>query len=436
MCHRPAYRRPKVPLKLKHVSFSKFFHVLYDPSPTGDELQELRVASDELGGVLNSHPKSQKELADTLMPVWRTILPNSGERLWRRGVRIKGDRGFVEDLYCEQDGTPHVVICCRVDPGSSGDSYMRLCRLYDTYVRSDPKILSSTAPCFLISISGPDIKICGGFTERNPTQVEVDQFKTVSASLDRAVNRREYLAKLLFALRCAVEYLPTNHLFDASERVPSVPVVFDTFIGEDKRIHSLVFGRPFNKSRCSIYYTATPADCMVKLTFRPYGSDVHKILHAADLAPKLVGASNIPALGATATVMVNLPPPTEDADGWMTLHDLFRVSPELVLNHQDAIFKKLELIVEVLKKQKVVHGDLRANNIMIKVSYKGKGIAEPVEVNVVDMEWSGGVGFAYYPADRNEKVGYPGEAGGVIGVEDDIIMIKMWKQGINRHSHH
>ncbi|KDR65395.1 hypothetical protein GALMADRAFT_217574, partial [Galerina marginata CBS 339.88] len=133
MCHRPAYRRPKVPLKLKHVSFSKFFHVLYDPSPTGDELQELRVASDELGGVLNSHPKSQKELADTLMPVWRTILPNSGERLWRRGVRIKGDRGFVEDLYCEQDGTPHVVICCRVDPGSSGDSYMRLCRLYDTY---------------------------------------------------------------------------------------------------------------------------------------------------------------------------------------------------------------------------------------------------------------------------------------------------------------
>ncbi|KDR65381.1 hypothetical protein GALMADRAFT_148724 [Galerina marginata CBS 339.88] len=444
-CHRPAYRRPLVPVKLKHRAFSNFFHIMNQATPpTASQLERFRVAATALGNKLNEALRQEATRDSHIGPILREIFPETDIYKWTMQNRLIDGKAVHDLVYGYEavfDGkkvvVPFIMIEVKLLPGAHGDGYMQVSRTYDAFIRSTPSISLSGAPCFAISISGSDLKVCGAFAESYPMRgvvTEIDLFENATASCEISLNDVEHLAKVLFALKSAVECLSKTPLHCAPLRISNTPVVFDTFLDEYGKTRPLVFGRPFDESRCSIYYTVTPADCMVKLTFRPYGSNVHKILHTANLAPKLVGASNIPALEATATVMARLLPPAKDANGWMTLHDLFRVSPELVLNRQGAIFKKLELIVEVLKKRKVVHGDLRADNIMIKVSCDDHDIVEPVEVNVVDMGWSGQVGFAYYPADRDEQVGYPGKAGGLIGVEDDMTMINVWKQGINRHS--
>jgi hypothetical protein len=89
-------------------------------------------------------------------------------------------------------------------------------------------------------------------------------------------------------------------------------------------------------------------------------------------------------------------------------------------------------IVTLLQSLHLVHGDLRPNNLMIKVHEGGEALVQPIMVNAIDMEWAGTVGEAYYPADRNETVGYPGDAAGPIGANDDQHMVQCWWNKINK----
>jgi hypothetical protein len=53
-------------------------------------------------------------------------------------------------------------------------------------------------------------------------------------------------------------------------------------------------------------------------------------------------------------------------------------------------------------------------------------IEKPVSIKVIDFEWADTLGRAYYPQDRNENAGYPGEAGAQIGLDDDTFMVEKW----------
>lgn len=194
---------------------------------------------------------------------------------------------------------------------------------------------------------------------------------------------------------------------------------------------SLVFDRPFD-SRCSTFFATMPKGCMVKLAFRPYGYAVHSALQAAQLAPELRGFSKKPEIGADAIVMQYLPPPARNIPGWVTLHDLAVNHRQLVFEERTEIHSRLKKIVSLLKGLDFVHGDLRPNNLMIKVVGAGNAFVQPITVNVIDMEWAGKVGEAYYPGDRNGAVGYPGNAGGPIGADDDGRMVQSWWDEINK----
>ena len=172
---------------------------------------------------------------------------------------------------------------------------------------------------------------------------------------------------------------------------------------------------------------------MVKVIFRPYGYGVHDLLHAEGFAPKLCGHSERPEIGADAVVMEYLPPPNDDKPGWETLHDLFSHSftRQLVVRERVGIRDKLLEIVSLLQKLHMIHGDFRPSNLMIKVTANCAGLVQPVRVMVVDMEWAGKVGEAYYPLDRNETVGYPGKASCRIGADDDVYMVNRWWDEIN-----
>ena len=163
---------------------------------------------------------------------------------------------------------------------------------------------------------------------------------------------------------------------------------------------------------------------MAKVSFLPYGIEVHRALSARGLAPTLLGYSQILVIGADVVVMEYLAPPTAERSGWSTLHDFYSDHAELVREKKDAIWEQLTMIVSTLKDLSFVHGDLRSNNLMIHVTQDA--IVVPVTVKAIDMEWAGEVGVACYPEDRNNAAGFPGEEAGLIGPEDDEYMVKCW----------
>jgi len=173
-------------------------------------------------------------------------------------------------------------------------------------------------------------------------------------------------------------------------------------------------------------------NCVAKLVYRHYGVAVHQALHQAlnweapAFAPKLHGCSSKPGIDARVYIMEYLRPPSYDTPGWLTLA---RVNQDMVAKKLDLIYPLLNEIVDRLANLELVHGDLRPNNLMIKMSDRIQ-IAEPVEIKVVDFEWADKVGTARYPQSLNKHIGYPGEPGGLIGPKDDCYMIDKWRMGV------
>jgi serine/threonine protein kinase len=166
-------------------------------------------------------------------------------------------------------------------------------------------------------------------------------------------------------------------------------------------------------------------NCVAKLVTDHYGSEVHQAL-APNFAPTFFGCSSKPSFKYSIYLMEYLQPPSHQSEGWKPLSELSRefVSSTGV---EKKIFSVLREIVRRLQELNSVHGDLRPNNLMIKMRNL-YAIADPVVIKVVDFEWADRVGQARYPVDRNEELGYPGEAGALIGPDDDSVMVDQWVQ--------
>src|SRR5437016_392253 len=106
-------------------------------------------------------------------------------------------------------------------------------------------------------------------------------------------------------------------------RVSNLPVVFSSYIDENNNGPcKLEILQPFD-SRCSTFLNTTPPMSMAKVSFLPYGIEVHRALSARGLAPTLFGYSQMLAIGADIVVMEYLAPPTAEQSGWSTLHDFY-----------------------------------------------------------------------------------------------------------------
>jgi hypothetical protein len=117
----------------------------------------------------------------------------------------------------------------------------------------------------------------------------------------------------------------------------------------------------------------------------------------------------------------------EGSGGWVEL-DTFE--GKLDTRKAGAVRRKLESIIKLLQKSKMVHADLRPTNVMIKVDGKGhiilsKGV--PI-LSVIDFDWAGTVGEACYPPFLNRKVPWPegAKAYQKVGEDDDRILLNNW----------
>jgi Lipopolysaccharide kinase (Kdo/WaaP) family len=165
----------------------------------------------------------------------------------------------------------------------------------------------------------------------------------------------------------------------------------------------------------NLFFDATlgGVDVLAKVVTRPYGVEVHAYLAARHMAPQLYGTSNVHGI-ASVVAMEYL----SRREGWVTLFD-YRAN-EYARGH---LLKRLEAILDYLGAAGMVHGDFRMANIMLKPGKEEEAV-------LVDFDWAGEAGKVRYPVTRSNGLGYPGQAGGFIGVEDDRRFYETWKDKI------
>ncbi|KAK2462231.1 hypothetical protein APHAL10511_005727 [Amanita phalloides] len=167
----------------------------------------------------------------------------------------------------------------------------------------------------------------------------------------------------------------------------------------------------------------------VKLT-DDYDEDVHQLLEEENLAPKLYAkSSEFRYVSPTAYIMEYLKP-----SSWKTLRDYASLAEDL--DYKEPVRLSMDKVLTILRKNKVVHGDLRPPNIMIQVSPKtGKLVcvddegSQRASIRVIDFDWSGEAGKVYYPGTRNEDIPditWSGKPGYPIEQDHDEQLFQSW----------
>ena len=163
---------------------------------------------------------------------------------------------------------------------------------------------------------------------------------------------------------------------------------------------------------------ATPATTLLVKLVDPkwYSEEVHRALADADLAPSLHGTACVPG-APLAVIMEYLDP----SSGWTTLQDYAKTHPEIKVEKGHPALVKL---LETMREKKVVHGDLRPNNIMCRPRPESATEGHELEIKVVDFDWAGKLGSARYPAIMNPDIKWPGAPGDLIGEDDDGTLLE------------
>jgi hypothetical protein len=198
----------------------------------------------------------------------------------------------------------------------------------------------------------------------------------------------------------ALKLTTNRHCFRNPSSQPSgMPRVFPSFRDAQDKEHALTFqGRLSSDKLLFEALDEHSRELCVKIVYRPYGEDVHRLLSDEGMAPELLGVPRIDG-GPTMIVMEMLD------DAWETLYDFarFNYSRWRLKRVQRAIHKRLEEIVDKIEASGFVHGDFRANNIMVKsgeeelavlIDFDRAGKADevhyPLNCNYSDIQWPGG----------------------------------------------
>lgn len=140
-----------------------------------------------------------------------------------------------------------------------------------------------------------------------------------------------------------------------------MPRIFPSFRDAEGVEHTLTFLRRLDPDL--LLFNAmdeNSQEVCAKIIYGPYGEDVHRLLSNEGMAPKLFGVSRIDD-GPTMIVMEMLDDP------WETLYTFAQFYSRWTEDGvQPAIRKRLGEILARLAAKVFVHGDFRANNIMVK----------------------------------------------------------------------
>ncbi|KAL0957828.1 hypothetical protein HGRIS_000015 [Hohenbuehelia grisea] len=343
---------------------------------------------------------------------------------------------FVDRTLESTAGTIVVLREDKKDIDAGGEVYMQVARAYDMYRQGRDTI--GGAPAFLVCVLGPILIVAGGFYDGFNTLVE-PLTRPCYMLADETGRRQQDLARVLYALYRGIQSLKMQQQSHELQMFrPLTPRVYlDCAPMEGQE--SLGSLKDFEPSRFAhrLIFSATlarpssePERVFVKLVTRPYGEKVHEFLARRGYAPRLYGRKVLDGV-PTAYVMEHL------GSSWVSLYDLSKGDNSGILRSQavrDDIKLRIDGIISILQEAAMVHGDLRANNIMIRLDDQQQPVllgpdSDDVTVKVVDFDWAGEAGVVQYPASRNEDIRgirWPGLPGDLIEVQHDRELFESW----------
>lgn len=197
------------------------------------------------------------------------------------------------------------------------------------------------------------------------------------------------------------------------------PRIYNQFKNSDGLMVDLTFMSPFNYRTGSPSYPLFLAkvkaagtsdgneeEVLVKLVQGNYGKDAHRVAAESGLAPKLYGVASLDG-APSAYIMEHL----SGRAGWRhpEANSIYLPTRE----HFKKLQAEIRRLLVCLQDHQLVHGDLRPNNMFIRVQ------DDNVELRVVDWDWAGPQGTARYPIDLNPNADLPGVPNGKIHTDHD-----------------
>jgi hypothetical protein len=198
---------------------------------------------------------------------------------------------------------------------------------------------------------------------------------------------------------------PSNPPVDPSASfIPPIfphPTTFITY--GHKRRYSFIYESELGGRSLLFKARTNDGDRICTKFVRRYGKDVHIWCANKGYAPKLLAYEELP--GGWFMVVMDLLD-----ESWVPLADT-EPRPE-------GLKERLHALISELHQMKMVHGDIRATNIMVKNS--------GLELMLVDFDWAGSDGLVTYPRHINKAVGRPEEVedGQPILPRHDIFMLE------------
>jgi hypothetical protein len=212
----------------------------------------------------------------------------------------------------------------------------------------------------------------------------------------------------------ALKFTINRHCFrNPSSQSSGMPRVFPSFQDAQDEEHTLTFQERLSSDK--LLFEAldeNSRELCVKIVYRPYGEDVHRLLSDEGMAPEILGVSRIDG-GPTMIVMEMLSQP------WQTLHIFAQFNSRWRSKRvQRAMRKRLEEMVDKLEAAGFVHGDFRAGNIMVKPG-------EEELAGLIDFDWAGKAGEVHYPLNCNySDIQWPGGPASAIELGHDRSMLE------------
>ncbi|CAG8525366.1 13799_t:CDS:2 [Ambispora leptoticha] len=307
------------------------------------------------------------------------------------------------------------------DCNSDASPYLQNCSYYLVFCKereNSPSFCVTNFPCFLVTIAGPyfsisgavlaDVAIVDPLTPVFPLIWQ--KHDEMMLSISRAFRALKKSLQILDQYYDQVEKLVQNIPQTDHPVHPSFPDV--TISGESYSVKIISQVGNYLLWEVTLFNEQGPKKACVKAVQKhKYSLDTHQLLSEVGYAPKVLASSIIP--GNWLLVYI------EYLDNHSMLN---RVAFNLNDQERNHLREKIEKMVEYLHNLGHVHGDLREGNILVS-----RLEDNDFDVKLIDFEWSGKAGSAYYSHFMNHKnIQWPdgAEDGKLVTTNHDLFMLK------------
>ncbi|CAJ0845188.1 12685_t:CDS:2 [Entrophospora sp. SA101] len=399
LCHRPT-GASSIPVTLLHPAFGQFVSDCKNLIPTSDDIKFVITLSKRMSSFYDNENLRAED--------FRTLITKYCDLTF---VACKiGSKGYVTDGSLVTGDHYYVNIEAKVEFGSGGEGFFQSSMYYINMVLDNAKKYTGPMFCF----AGSAI----------PKEVHMDQLTLpIPLSYNPYEKDIELAAARTFgafkkAVHCLKSYYENELQYSINQIIRNPKYPYKFYYGNDDTRVEFNYKSQLERKLVFLATTTTNRDIRVKFVKR-YSKEAHLLCANMGYAPKLHACESL----AGGWIMIV----TDYVDKNTYCSYVFKNSnfPPL-----EEIKSKTYEIVSYLHENKIVHGDLRRGNLLVRID--GKNDAS---ILLANFDSAGEEGSIKYPFDINIKTIQrpPNVKGGeLITKQNDVEMLEiMWEDLIS-----